>query len=205
MELEEINVAHNKWVIGFRLEGAQLYSVWGADSTDSGNDKLWIDEYQNIITFGTFQQPIEAVLTSSLPLFDSDNVHRWASLIMEHGHSNKPTSVYIYDIDRISKQIDQIDFDNLEANSPDLMHELITILNLVGDYVLQIDDKAAMKTWGNSSLRLFQEYMYNAYFWTIPPEELKHKQAELLRNYNAFDCEQSLTKTLLIFRERLQV
>ena len=205
MTLEEINVSHKKWIIGFRLESTLLYSVWGADSTDNDDDKLWVDAHQRIIAFSEPQQTIEAVLTSSLLLFDSHNVHRWASSIMEHGYSYKPTSVYIYDIDRISEQIDHIDFDNLAANSPGLMLEFINILNLVGDYVLQIDDKAAIQTWDNSSLRLFREYMYNAYFWTIPPDDLKFRQHELLQNYNVYDCEQSLKEILSTFKKRLQL
>ncbi len=46
---EEINTKHNKWLIAFRLNNLFYYTIWGADSTDGNDNKLWIDDYQRII------------------------------------------------------------------------------------------------------------------------------------------------------------
>ena len=103
MELEEINASSNKWIIGFRLKNKLLYGVWGADSTDNDDNKLWVDASQRIITFSNPLQTIEAVLTNSFPLFDSENMHGWASAILELSHIEKPDAVN--NIDRISNGI----------------------------------------------------------------------------------------------------
>ena len=44
--------------------------------------------------------------------------------------------------------------------------------------------------------------MYNVHFWTVPTDELKIKQEELMKDHNTEECKQALQEMLEIFKGR---
>ena len=200
---EEINVKHEKWLITFQLNTLVYYSVWGADSTDDGNDKLWIDDQQRILLIADPAKLIDAIISKALPTFDTENLMSWA---LEH-NVNKSSfkDNFLTNFDTLIRKADSIKYDNLQKINPKVASDIVNFINLFGDYAYQTKDDFLLKIHSNPSVRIFWEFMYDAYFWTIPPEELKERQEELLRGYDAGQCKEALQEMIRVFTSRFLV
>ncbi len=200
---EEINVKYEKWLITFQLDTLVYYSVWGADSTDDGNDKLWIDDQQRILLTVDPAKSIDIILSKALPTFDAENLMNWA---LEHNvnqSSFKDDS--LTNFDTLIRKAASIRYDNLQKIKPKVASDLINFINLFGDYAYQTNEDSLLKIHSNPSVRIFWEFMYDAYFWTIPPEELKERQENLLRGYDAGQCKEGLQEMIRVFISRFLV
>ncbi|WP_018619221.1 hypothetical protein [Spirosoma luteum] len=197
---EEINLKYEKWLIAFKLNTLVYYSAWGADSTDDRNDKLWIDDQQRILLTEDSTKSIDAIISKALPAFDAENLTNWALEHKVNKSSFKDSA--LTNFDNLIRKVDIIRYDNLHKISPKVASDVVNFINLFGDYTYQTKDDFLLKIHSNPSVRIFWEFMYDAYFWTIPPEELKERQEELLRGYDAGQCKEALQEMIRVFISR---
>ena len=203
-KIDEINLKYNKWVIAIHLNNVTYHTIWGYDSlTKNGDTKLLIDQKKNILLFKTKQGPVEAILTTSIPIFDEDNLTSWGQEILDIVNSYEGES--INNLDHLQSIIEGFNFENIDILTPEDAQSIIDFINLFTDYAEQISDPSLLILWNNPSIKSFWEYMYNQFFWTIPSDELKAKQVEILENYKADSCKKALMDMLAVFKSRLVV
>ena len=199
----EINRLYSKWLISFRLNNSSFYTVWGADSTDGDNDKLWVDNRERIILFRNPQLLVEAIETMSLATFDTENLINWA--LAQKKYDLLTDNVSEYDFDNLIVQIETINYEDLQSIDSKIAATLVNFVNLFGDYANQTNDNFLLEICKNPSIRILWEYTYNANFWTISEEDLKNKQDDLLRDYDAEECKKTLHKMVSLLIERFLI
>ncbi|WP_421830339.1 hypothetical protein [Larkinella sp.] len=203
-KIDEINLKYNKWVIAIHLNNVTYHTIWGYDSlTKNGDTKLLIDQKKNILLFKTKQGPAEAVLTYSIPIFDTENSTNWAQEILDIVNSYEGES--INNLDHLQSIVERYTFDNIDCIAPEDAQNIVDFVNLFTDYADQIGDPSLLILWNSPAIKSFWEYLYNQFFWTIPADELKEKQAEILENYQADSCKKALIDMLAVFKSRLVV
>lgn len=189
---DKINKQYNKWLVAFRLNTLIYYTIWGADSTDDGEDKLWIDDHQRIILFEDPAKLIETIISKTMLTFDTQSLVNWALKQKEYSFSDEQEA--LIDLDSLLEQTRFADFTNLITFDAGFAFELVNFINLFGDYASQTNEDFLLKIWRNPSVHSFWEYMYDTHFWTIPAEELRERQEVLLRNYDTDECRNSLNE-----------
>jgi hypothetical protein len=199
-ETDEVNKKHNKWLIAFRLNTLTHYTVWGADSTDNYNDKLWVDDCQRIILFRDPSKLIHAIVAKTFPTFDTENLVNWATAHRLYEFSDGNDA--LFNLDDLLRQAGVIKYDNLHKVDPKVGLDFVNFINLFGDYASQTNEDSLLKIWRNSSVHSFWEFMYTAHFWTIPSEEREERQEALLSDYEADQCKKVVQEMIDTFVNR---
>ncbi len=199
-EIDKVDKKYNKWLTAFRLNTLIHYTVWGADSTDGDNDKLWIDDYQRIILFEDPAKLFDAIVSKTFPTFDTENLVSWALARRAYKFSDR--DVALTDFDDLIRQAGVIRYDDLQKVDPEVANDVVNFINLFGDYASQTNEYSLVKIWKNSSVHIFWEFMYDTYFWTIPSEELKERQEALLNGYEPEQCRKAMQEMIDTFINR---
>ncbi|WP_138990705.1 hypothetical protein [Larkinella sp. C7] len=203
-KIDEINIKYNKWVIAIHLNNVTYHTIWGYDSlTKNGDTKLLLDSKKNILLFKTRHDSITAVLTTEIPVFDTEKTTNWAKEIQKIVNLYEDESVN--NLDHLQSIIERFNFENIDNIAPEDAQNIVNFVNLFTDYADQIGDSSLLILWNNPAIKSFWEYLYNQFFWTIPADELKEKQAEVLENYKADACKKGLMDMLAVFKSRLVV
>lgn len=202
-ELNEVDKKYNKWLVAFRLNTLVYYIAWGADSTDGDEDKLWIDTSQRIILFEDSTKLFDAIVSKTFPVFDAENLVNWA--LARRACESSDRDETLIDFDDLIVRAGVTRYDNLQKFDPEVALHLVNFINLFGDYAIQTNDDLLLEIRRNPSVRIFWEFMYDTYFWTIPPEELKERQEALLIGYDAGQCRKALQEMIDMFINRLSI
>ena len=193
---KQLCIAYEKYLITIRFDEVDYYLVWGADSTDRGDDKLLVDEEKNILLFRKQPDALTYILEASTPLLDVHKLKEWATASLTVG----TYSSYLYDLDELRKLVDndRLRLDE-KARREDVLY-WVNFINLVGDYAIQINEVYLLKARESESIRSFWEYGYDTFFWTIPEPELTVRQESSLAAFQYAPFKTELLNLLLYIK-----
>ncbi|WP_420148061.1 hypothetical protein [Spirosoma sp.] len=195
---DAISGSYGKYFIGIRISGLEKYIVWGEDSTDNRDDKILLDQSNNVMVFESIPNGLHYILNPNAALFDSQNITDWAKACL----SIQPSSNYTHDLDSIVAKIHSDQFNWLSACKREDCWEILNFIHLISDYAYQIDDAYLLDLYQSESVRLFSDYVYDNYFWTIPEEELATRNDQMAWESHYPQFKQNVIDLINTFRSR---
>ncbi|MDP3445316.1 MAG: hypothetical protein Q8T08_20855 [Ignavibacteria bacterium] len=154
--MNEISEKYKKYIIEIKLNGKKKFFISGMDISKEDADFLLIDSNGKILIFNDVHL-IEKFILETKGLLDKDNFLNWIRELKDY----KP---YVsYDIDKIT-QILQVSNPLKELNKDELS-QIIDLINLIGDYSYQVDDKNLILLLEAKSIDLIKELFMDKYIW----------------------------------------
>ncbi|GAB3341494.1 hypothetical protein GCM10027299_55750 [Larkinella ripae] len=195
---KSLSETHQKYIIQIHLQESIQYIVWGTDLSDSEQqDKLLVNHQQAILLFSRIDQIKEAIAQSTAILFDENNLIPWANSFPD---SEVDT---VYDLDYLLSLVNSELKQEQILQSPKLTHDLIRFINLFGDYAYQVQQQDLLKLRRKRQIRLFFDYSYDSYFWTLPPDELQRRQKRYIKAFRFTKFKADMKRMLAVFIARL--
>ena len=165
---DAISESYGKYFITIQISGSEQYAVWGEDFTDDRNNKILLDEANNVMLFKSMPDALRNILKPSSVLFDSKNIMDWARACQ----TIQVSSSYTNDLDLIQFIITSDQLHHLLSSKREECWDVLTLLHLISDYAYQINDTYLLELYQGEPVSTFSDFVYDNHFWTISKEEL---------------------------------
>ncbi|MFD1142995.1 hypothetical protein ACFQ4C_17850 [Larkinella insperata] len=194
------NEFYRKYLIQLNLNAGFFYGVWGTDMSEEEHpDYLLLDHQDRILLVTAGEQLLPLITQGGAKLFDADNLTAWIQSLTDFTPDAAHDLDYMGSILRSELRQEQI------LNSPSLTKELIDFINLYGDYAYSLDDDFLVGLHRKPQIRLFFDYCYDTYFWTIPPAELERRQASYLKKFRFAKFKSDMLRMLTVFIDHCSI
>jgi hypothetical protein len=192
-----VSEQYRKYVNQILVKETAYLFVWGTDMADpEQQDKLLLDPENRILLFSRIDQIAGFVAEHSVPLYDAANFVPWLQEL------TGPDAYTVFDMDLLQTVLTSELSQSQILQNPNFTNDLINFFNLAGDYAYQIDEALFLKSYRKPQLRLFFDYCYDTYFWTIPPEELQQRQSVILKKFRFAKFKKDMNNLLTVFISR---
>jgi len=199
--IQQISDSYEKFFIEIWVDDCAYHMVWGADSTDDGNDKLVLDKDNNIVLFGKQADALDYILESPDTLFDGLNLEKWAKSGIENGTYTNCS----FSLSHLLRLIEEDRFINLYKTTQHAGLDWVNFINLVSDYSHQTGNEHLLELRRGSSIDSFWDFIYDTFFWTIPERELAERQKEAVAKFDYLEFKADAMALLNHFKSHLVI
>jgi hypothetical protein len=144
---------YKKYLLEVIYKGASWYTVWGTDLTDEDTDYLLTDTQGKLLLFSNCADVFRTILhTDHFP--DIKTLHAWAreSHLVENPYT-------ILDLDVLSMR-------GIAASQIDLLETVYATIGMVGDYAVQVNNRALTDLLHSDVIRLYNDLFADYFLWS---------------------------------------
>jgi hypothetical protein len=157
-----------KYLIEICIFGSKYYTVWGADVSQNGDDKLLVGKSGEILVYTDLQKLRKHLFENQDLYFDFSNFVQWLQKYsFEDFHSS-------FDFNILENQVSII-AESINHKKREVLMGLLNNINLVLDYAYQTRDTLLIDLSKKDEVLLFKDFVYGRYFWSSDQENGNYK------------------------------